>query len=405
MSGIMIASMRGLRGAADTSAVIPENLFFDFSKYAEGELQLLFLREKAKLLKVMYPESTFQNQWERSINRIDNAVYHGLTNFSFTGAWSVDENAVAKAISFLKNKTAPANGSFITNRRNPSVGGADLIPLEDSYEQCKIFLNNSYGQSYGSCVAGVDAANAMKQILNDPDKGLEKSSHQFLYNWVTDADLNNETLTFDSRFKMARHKEHLFELERVTRLSSMNLAGWLSLGVMRQNALKLTEAMTPQETIAYLKANLDVPILERGDSQADGVGEPFTLIAIAVLILASFIGITGLVQVCKGQEPTAFKYIRDLGSLAAATNSPGGIDFKPKTTGGGGTGGGDNLTPEQKCALKTGYKWNAAKQVCEKIDTGSGAGKGTGLAIDFSDPLVIGTGVAVVGAGLYLATR
>lgn len=392
MSGTRISTMRGIRGEERGNiADIPTNLYFDYAKYTEGEFEALILREKAKLLKTVYPDSTMNKTWQRSINRIDNAVFNGLSSFSFTGLWSAEETAVAKALQLLKSKTRPANGVALSTRRNASVGGGELIPLDD-YNSCQIFLNNNYGTTYGSCVQAIDAANRWKTQLNDPDKGLEKASHQFLYNWVTASDLNNETLPFENRYKMRLHKENIFELERLSGLSSMNLSSWISLGVMRRSALKLGEVMTPEQTIAFLKQYTETPILEVGDPRADGVGcGPVCLIAIAVLILAAFIGFSGLIQVTRGQEPTAFKYISQLSTL---TNSPGGSDWiskLPDLTGGGGTG---------STGCPTGYTKNAAG-LCVKNGTTTTASSGFSL----TDPLVIG-GLAVLAAGgVYFATK
>lgn len=393
MNGTRISTMRGIRGEQKGNiADIPTNLYFDYAKYTEGEFDVLIEREKKKLYAAMYPDSPMQKQWQKSINRIDNALYNGLYNFAFTGLWSSEESQVAKAIQRAKSLTNPANGAFLSNRRNPSVGVDPLIPIEDSYEKCKIFLNNNYGTTYGSCVVAVDAANRWKTQLNDPDKGLEKASHQFLYNWVTNNDLNNESLAFENRYKMRLHRENIFELERLSGLSSENLANWISLGVMRRSALKLGEVMSPEQTIAFLKQYTETPILEVGDPRADALGNPLLIIAIAVLILAAFIGVSGLVQVSQGHEPTAFKYISQLSAL---TNSPGGKDWISKAidilpTGGGSTTGG--------CPV--GYKKNAAG-LCVKNGGATTGGSGFSL----TDPLVIAGGAVVLAGGIYFATK
>jgi len=330
-------------------------------------------------------------QWSRSINRINDAVYKGLANFTFTGLWNNEENEVARAIRVLKTKTNPANGVALSTRRNPSIG-TDLIEL-DGYESCQQFLNNNYGMSYGSCVKAIDAANEYKRLLNDPNKGLEKASLQFLYNWVTAADLNNEELPFENRYKMRQHKEHVFELERLTGLSSLNIAGWLHLGIMRRTALKVGEVMTPEDLIQFLKDNLDTPILDVNDPRGEQIGSVVLIIAIAVLVLASFIGVSGLIQVAQGKEPTAFKYISQLSTL---TNSPGGSDFVKKITdilpnGGGSTG----------TTCPTGSTKNAAGACVPNATTNTSSG----FEFSLDNPLVIGGGAVALATGIYFLTK
>ena len=394
-----ISIMRGLRGSADASAQIPSHLYFDISKYTEGELQLLFLREKAKLLQSVYPDSSLYGEWERSVNRINDTVYKGLANFNFTGLWRTDENIVARAISLLKHKVNPANGLFLSTRRNGGVSGTDpLVPLDDAYENCKVFLQNQYGQTYASCAQSVDRVNFYKNQFNDRDSGLEKTSLQFLYNWASVADLNNEAIDINKRFKMIKHREHILGLEQFTGISAMNLQGWISLGIMRRSALNFGEVLTPENVIDFLKTHLDTPILFPGDPRADdfeAVGLVFTIIAIAVLVLASFIGVSGLIQVLKSKEPSAFSAIPYLSGLAKVatggveTNSPGGVDWVKKA--------GTVLDN-----LPTGGK--NPKTPLPNIPPNPPKAN-TGFDFSLNNPLVIGGGAALLAGGIYLATK
>lgn len=402
-----IATMRGFDEGAGRGFVsdIPVHLYFDFSKYTEGEQQLLFLREKAKLLQAVYPDSSLYGEWDRSVNRINDAVYKGLANFNFTGLWRNDENTVARAISLLKNKVNPANGLFLSTRRNGGVSGTDpLVPLEDGHENCKVYLDPSVTpdaigdlNAYESCLDRVENVNFFKRQLNDPDYGLEKTSLQFLYNWATPADLNNEDIDINKRFKMIKHREHILGLAQFTGLSAMNIQGWISLGIMRRSALNFGEVLTPENVIDFLKTHLDTPILFPGDSRADDLERVglFTIIAIAVLVLAAFIGVAGLVQVLKNKEPTAFSAIPYLSGLAKVAtggvekNSPGGSDWIKKA----GTVL-DNLPTggtKPKTTTLPGASPNDSKD--------------SGFDFSLNNPLVIGGGAALLAGGIYLATK
>lgn len=388
-----IATMRGVSGQMDVNARILEPTVIDFNGFNEGELQLVFLNEQLELLKAVYPDSSLNKQWQRASDRILNGLQKGLSNFYFTGPWSDEENIIARAIAFNKKRTNPANGLALINRNNAISGihGED-VPLIDTeaflaeaQKQCEIERQRSYGTSYDACMTKAMNAYYSASLLNNKEYGIEKASLQMLYNWVDNSVLDNEDYTFDARYKIKQHSNILNGLSEFSNLSVYNLRGWTRLGIMRRSAAGLGEVLTPEETIAFLMANPNVPILtDSNDPRLTQIGNPLLIIQIAVLVLAAFIGVTGLVQACKGREPTAFKYIRDLGAL---TSSPGGVDWVKK-----------------------------AGTVLDNLPTGGGSNpktplpvttpkKDTGFDFSLNNPLVIGGGAALLAGGIYYATK
>ena len=351
-----ISTIQGIRqiGDIDTSVLTPSNI--NYSALTTGELALVLLKEQIKLKRGIYPDHPQVKNLDKAQEKIDNVLYGGLANHTFTGFWaSQPEKEAARIIAMSKFKIEPANGSVLYGRKNPSIGTDPNDPLIPDYTSCEKyrtggFYDPSTGYSslpnmalYNACQVQHESDNFNIALFNDPKHGLEHVGLQMLYNWVDPSVFNDETLTFESRKKMSLHIDHVTELARLSKLDRGVLSAWISLGIQRKNAAKFNETYSPADTIAYLQTHPDVPILLPGDPRAgeDGIGNPFLILAIAVLVLSSAISVAALVQVFRNKEPTAFSYIGNLGSLAMASiGSPGGVDFIkkiPKTLPGKGT--------------------------------------------------------------------
>jgi hypothetical protein len=340
-----ISTMRGIRDIETADVLEPAKI--NYNGLSEGELQVLFLKEQNKLMASLYPDQRETAQWNRNVNRIDDYFYKGSQGFSFTGLWNSEETEVARAISMNLKRNRPANGMVIVPnmRKDVAVGGLfDTTKeynaiLDDCISQ-KIRSQSLYGvpsndprivQFKEDCQLkfGGNQIGYWLNLMNDDKVGLEKNSMQFLYNWVDPSVFSDETIEFDRRYKMRQHSEHILELSKWSNLSTYNLLGWSRMGVMRSTAKYLGDVFNPEMAIEYLKNNPNVPILNLDEKEkyADQIGFPF--IALAICILASCIGVAGVVQAVQGREPTAFSYIKQLGSLAQA-NSPGGSDWTSK---------------------------------------------------------------------------
>lgn len=369
--------------------------YFDYTQMTEGEFKLHLLAGKLRTLQQAHADDENVKKWQLGENYLLNAIHkglHGTKNASIpTGYIDSSLNNVIENIKTAQNRfqSATKNGMFLTGRSNvgfgvnpldqltpTTEGGVNGYPFKDG---CKtMYCNSNTYPCTDATQTGVDVeCNRLERIKETLNTYLETSSHHILYNFMTDEQATNLKAT--QNWKVGQHILSVAEMAKISGVSVSNMNEWISLGIMRNNATRGAGALSANETIVQLMQNPDFTLENvEGIKNQYGIGGIPAAAYIIVACVMALVAITGMIQVLKGQEPTALDRIKGIGTMMF---SPNGSDFPKLPTGGGGTGSGTNTCP-------VGYKWDILQNKCIAITTGgggttptSGGGGSTGLMI------------------------
>jgi Transglutaminase-like superfamily len=375
---------------------VPKPVYLNYARMTDGELSLQIMREKLVLFKSVHPESKLTREWQTGIELIDNAIFkgvHGLKGATWTPSYGVDLNKVKYAIQEAAKRFAPAAHNMIELVDRAHVGNGTDPLIHVGFEECKAILSQPYAprSSYNSCMERAYAFEKEIRVLNEE---LENSAHHFLYehgespNFFKNKGYKNE---FELMTKISQHKKLVTDMANGLSLSRDNVSAWADLGIRRRNSTKDLGSMSGQNSIILLQSRPDLGLFDKDGNSTDGSGYKAigdfglsAVIGLCVLIFVSGTAIAGIIQVIKGQEPTAFDYGRD---VLKASFKPQGLDFAKDIadnipTGGSGNGNGTSPTP---CG--EGMTRNATTGVCE-------ADKKEGISTN----LLIGGGLLLGGA-------
>lgn len=365
--------------------------YFNYSSMTEGEFKLHLLAGQLRTLQAAHPDDQYFNLWKKGENYLLNAIHKGLHSTSGcimpTGSVHKELYPVLEGIKRASNRfqSATKNGMFLHGRSSPSFGTNPLDQLEPFHngingypykEGCYYkYCNSNDNPCTSSITTGSDAECQRYEVIKDMlNQHLEDSSHHILYNFATDTQAAGLRAT--TNWKVGQHILAVSEMAKIAGVSVDNMTQWVQLGIMRHNAKRGAGALNAHDSIEALLQNPEF-LLENSDrykAQYGINGVNIIIPAAAYIIVAcaiALIVVVALVQVLKGQEPTALDRVR---GLATALFSPSGSDF----TGGGTGGGGTN------CLV--GFTWNAAQNRCvanppPPPPPSNGGGSNTGLIV------------------------
>ncbi|MEN9612071.1 MAG: hypothetical protein RLZZ628_2885 [Bacteroidota bacterium] len=397
-----IALLRGIEA-------VPKSNFLNYSRMTDGELDLHLRREYALLLLGAHPEHPNTQNLKKGIEMINDALYkglHGGTSTSYFRGLGDGTMYFARAIAQAKSRATPAGGILEFVKRTSIRGGEDpLIQIDNTLEQCKGYLSNqghwdsnlsqyvtgSDLKGYDECQRRMIEENEIKRMVNDH---LEQGCPKWLYLFEPQSSLSNDATTkFQTKMKIADHQRMFSELSFHTKLSQSNLRLWTTLGVGRATAKKNIGVLTPEQAIGVLKSNSYHPGFKT-QAEADAaehIGDPITLICIAVIIFISATAAAGIIQTCQGKEPTAFGYSQKV--LADAWNAVG-EDWLDG-------GGSSNNNTETEADKK-----RKADEARRKADEAKAKAEADAQKKQLLQKVAVGVGVtAVVGGGAYYLSK
>lgn len=396
--------IRGVNEIGTDKPVIPMP-FVNYSAMTSGELSAVLTKERAKLLLSERPDSPLASDWRKGIDMIDNFLYKGVHNagVAITGLFSSAElDKFAAVLSKAKKRSEPASQFFLSNDRKI---GDPLIPIDK--DQCKVFYEGGYGQRPDPArAAACQFQVQMMELFNDPNKGLENSSHYVaLYEFVgADKFKDVNAINPQTGYKIDRHKMVIPELANLSKIQHYNIRNWIDLAIRRKNATKAELGpLDPLQSIAILEASPNKGLV---DENGHAIGfDPITWLVIAVVIAVSAVSAAGLIQTAQGREPTAFDRIP--GILTAGAHAAKGTDWG--ALGGEAAGNSqcpagqvrDTVTKQCKPILQNGcdpgFVWKAPTGKCEPEPT--------------DDPVEASAGnknmiiAAAAAAGLYFLAK
>jgi hypothetical protein len=299
------------------AAEVPGPSLIDYTKWTEGELQLVLLAEQINMLAAYAPED---KELQKSKQILQDVLYRGvhraggLPGGIFTGRLATVLAAIRNARQFAR----PASGKII-GRQSTGINNP-LIP----YEDCTIYQEDEYGQMQPTDIVDPDCvrANNIKKILND---NLEKSAHHILYDFVANP---NATPTIVA-VKTQNHRAARATLAQVSKLSSTSLKMWIRNGVIRNNITQGAGAIQPEDTITALKSG-----------GVAGIGEPLTvavLVAIIKAIAAAISAAAALVMLLKQKDQQTAALWNQLQGIGTGVFGPEQNDWYTGSGGGAGT--------------------------------------------------------------------
>jgi hypothetical protein len=346
----------------------------------DGELSLQLLKRQVEL-KLLVNPSNKDLLWAKE--KIEDAIYKGVHTISkgwFTGFLSDGKQAVAQKIVEASNRFAPASSFQILRDRDTALKGTDPIGqlemLDCSNVQRYRIVRFEGGrpiqeetQEWKNCQfsAERDKQNTFRGALN---QHFEKGSALPLYEFVSQDELVKTNLRDPmAAAKIINHKRSITDVSQLTAVARDNMRAWQRNGIIAQGIQKGLGAKDPEFLIQELQNN---PTSGSYDEQGrrisgiSGINEPISLLMTAIIIAVSAVAFAGIVQVFKGEEPTAFRYLGEVlgeGTKAIGTdwanrNPNNDDDDDDPNPGGGGTppnpgdGGGD--TPKDNTGLIAG---------------------------------------------------
>jgi hypothetical protein len=304
------------------AAEVPGPSLIDYTKWTEGELQLVLLAEQINMLAAYAPED---KELQKSKQILQDVLYRGvhraggLPGGIFTGRLAT----VLAAIRNARQLARPAAGE-ITGRKNGISGGIGdpIIP----YEDCQVVVDDpndplgAWTYTDAACVK----RNEIKKILND---NLENSAHHILYDFVANPNLTPPIVAV----KTQNHRAARATLSQISKLSSTSLKMWIRNGVIRNNIAQGAGAIQPEDTIATLKSGAIA-----------GIGEPLTaaaLVAIIKAIAAAISAASALVLLLKQKDPQTAALWNQLQGIGTGVFGPEQNDWYT------GAGGGNETQP------------------------------------------------------------
>lgn len=338
----------------------PQSQSFDYLQMTDGELSLQLLKRQLELRLQGDPLSSYAKSWKWAIKKLEDAIYKGLHNFTpnwFTSfGLNDEERKIIAAISKASKRFGSASSFQILSDRATALHGTDPIgqlqmlncsevqryrivrfegglPIQEEtaeWTKCQNQLTSPNSE--------LSKQNRFRSALNEH---FEKSSALPLYEFISQEELvrlNSIDPILVS--KVVNHKRSITDTAQLTAVSRDNIRAWQRNGVIAQSLSRGIGAKDPEQIISDLKANPDMGRYdERGVKIAgiEGIGDPITLIAIAVIIAISAISFAGIVQTFRGEEPTAFRY---MGEVLSEGTKAVGADWKSGNPNNGGNNGG-----------------------------------------------------------------
>lgn len=418
MAGTKIAIVRGLND--NLGKPIGDMPIVNPLTKTQGEFMLELVKQRLAVYNDVLPQKS--KLWRKGMAMIDNTLYNkngaGLHGFTpYFGSIENELQFVAKATKEAAKRTNYATKQAYIGKQDIRRGydfrldalngiGANVF---DTYEGLKdagcVIVHQRYNPVLGHYENYEVIDNAcfkLVELLQELNNNLPKSSHQAIYNFISDP--NAAKWSSVAKIKAVQHSQVIGEVSRVATISFDLLTTWQKNCIIWRNAERgAAGIITPQDVIQKLVEDPNFDIVKFYNENKDNtaaIGEPITLtVALIWAIIGAIVAITGLIQVCKGKEPTAFS---SLAGLATAQFAASGTDHKTSTT----TGGGENDTKTQAqkdCEAKTGYTWNDTLKTCEKDDVPP-QNNGFNL-VEWVKENPLTAGLIGVGAGLALTAK
>jgi hypothetical protein len=416
-------------GEEQTAGLQPPMI--DYLQTSSGEMWAQLLKAQAQMYALSYPslkvnfEGTVVNPYVQAGRIIDDSIAKGLhryfdpTKIDRLAALSPAFASVASALRQAANMAAPASDLLMLKGRDSLLRGTDpdkqigeIVTLDnctrwerDNFADigrggARSMYSTELGRNAVFVPRGTDELCIHKMEYRDEfNKSLPDSSHQLIYNWVTDGFLREGVKgSLDSVAiakivnKASRQTGGIEVFANVSKIEQNLIAEWVKTGVMGANQRKGLAPKTPEELLVIFRdtpEGWDINV-EKGREENDFKINPIPfLIQIAILVVGSIIAIGGLIQILQGKEPTAFRYVTELFSKVLSP-SPSDFNIPNVTLPTGGTGSGGTCP--------TGFTKNAAGLCVPIVTTPSKTGLSTNTM------LAIG-GAVVVAGGIYLATK
>jgi Divergent InlB B-repeat domain len=333
-----IALVRGIQGVDDEHPLLANRPFMNYHIMTEAELATQIYLENLKLEEAVYPDKA--RSARKAIEYIENAIYKGIHGLSGNLYISGNDPALLNARQFLEyhrnNFSGACTHAFDESRRRGSDRSSGIDPqilgldLETDLSRCydkkfstrTLKLEDPTRDEVDLC----SKQTTYKKIIND---SWEQGAHHLLYEFIPNPNIYAATVAA----KAIDHKKIIPETGRISGLSHTNLQSWAALGVKRMSATKDIGLLSPEETIKEL---FDARYKDENGAYIGDGG--ISIILILIIIAVATPALAGLIQVMKGQEPTAFQYMEKALSTAVAASNR---DFDDGRRNGGG-GGGNN---------------------------------------------------------------
>jgi len=320
---------------ADRSKMVQFNpSFIPYLALTKGEMQIYLLAEQARIFSAAYPEL---REYKKAKSMLENALNSGLSNgVNFVGALHSDLlQQVAREINAASKKTAPAsNGILIRDSISQGVKGIGEVVDYDFTGGCIQYAtrlaNAKFGfsrpwswweQTVSKASPEYDYYNRAKlfcktqieiqDIVNS--KITDASHHVVYYNLVENFPLIKNSLV------ATKHLLHIGGIQGLANATGVDrglMGTWTETSILKKNTIIKAGPLSSVQTSFSLSPDSDrfnadylKFIKQRGGSSITGIGEP-----ISVIIIAIATAITAAAAMAK--ELNAKK----VGAMAAAQN-------------------------------------------------------------------------------------
>ena len=397
-----------IRGLNDNKGrPMPDKMpFLNFTATTGGEFDALTAKQRLWILRHLQPEK--DKIWDKGAMLVDNTLFHGLHGKTpYFGSLPSEIQFVARALTAAKEKTGGAS-DMMFRASNDIRKGLDLDSVQGIYDNIEDFrrdfpncFRGYWDSSRNTWVKTNEVVQDCQHIFNfcmGFNDTIPKTAHHSIYHFTPTEELNDRTKhTQISVHKTLNHKDFFGGMQIATKMHPQSLSEWLKNCVIWRNSnAGMTSNLTPESNINLIRSNpnwnLETIALEE-TYLIDRVGfclEVFTCAAfVLILVVISFKGIGGLIQICRNKEPSAFAGLTE---IAQSLNfGASGTDFKGLGTGtGGGTGGGG--TGENK-TCDEGYTYDETLKKCVKDEPSGGV-------MDWIKENPLTSAAAAIGTGI-----
>lgn len=294
----------------DRAKLVKPLSYVDFPMMSEGEMETFLLADRDRILSQFYqgtPQgAAYRQAFERKRDALAAGLHRGSLNFF--GAKSKTRSAsgwlplAAKGVDLRKGFSAlfedSENGA---DRVSGPIEQLDCDTLYPTLTQAQwqaqnpnapINIYQTYANNQANARQACKAENDWRKILNDH---LAKSAEHPLYNFTNSTDRQVPTVAT----KSVLHANSVSTIANQSKIQKSLLDIWQTNGILEANIAKGAGPMTPQDAIKILKR-----------SQAEGIGEPFTItvglvIAIISAISAAAAAAAQMIAAIKAKQPTA----------------------------------------------------------------------------------------------------
>ena len=396
MGSTNIALLRG--------AIRPLTYFNPLTK-TEGEALAQLVFQRLNTFEDIVPHKA--KIWKKGKSMVVNALYndkgigiHGHT--PYLGSVHPDLMFVAKAITEAQKKTNYAAGHYLGKKDirrgydfqiDTAINGvndpniyeelrkAGCISVQEVFDE----RNGTYSQVEIYDPSCIKAFNTIDELNNR----FPKSAHHALYNFI--ANPNAATWTTIAKIKALQHSQLMGEMTRVSDIRANLMKVYQKNCIIWRNSERGAEGIqTPEMVIANLVENPSFDMVKAyEDRDQSKIGEPFTLtVAFVWALVGALVVITGLIQVLKNKEPTAFQY---LAGIKTPEFMASGKDHEKDDDDGGG----------HSCGA--GYTWSNTLNKCVKDETDDDDEENAIITWVKDNPLLAGAlGLGGLGLGLSL---